>query len=116
MKKRPPKPPVMTAPVAYTGLIGGIRELVERARHTTAHTVNSLMTATYWEVGRRIVEYEQGGNKRAAYGDELLKRLAVDLTARCGRGFSYTNLNKYRQFYAAYPVEKIQATLSPKSV
>jgi hypothetical protein len=36
MKKRPPKPPVMTAPVAYTGLIGGIRELVERARHTTA--------------------------------------------------------------------------------
>jgi hypothetical protein len=48
---------------------------------------NALMTATYWEVGRRIVEFEQGGEKRAGYGEELLARLADDLTARFGRGF-----------------------------
>lgn len=46
------------------------------------------MTASYWEVGRGIVECEQGGNERAEYGEELLARLASDLTARFGRGFS----------------------------
>ncbi len=109
------KPPAKTpaAPAdAYPGLIGGIGTLLETARHASARAVNSLMTATYWEVGRRIVEFEQGGKKRAGYGEELLKRLAVDLTARFGRGFSYTNLKKYRQFALAYPVEKIGPTLS----
>lgn len=112
MKKRSTKKHAATAPVAYTGLIGGIGELVETARHTTARAVNSLMTATYWEVGRRIVEFEQGGKQRAAYGEELLKRLAVDLTKRVGTGFSYTNLKKYRQFALAYPIEKIGPTVS----
>ena len=101
------KPPAKTpaAPAdAYPGLIGGIGTLLETARHASARAVNSLMTATYWEVGRRIVEFEQGGKKRAGYGEELLKRLAVDLTARFGRVFSYTNLKKYRQFALAYPV------------
>lgn len=116
MKKRSTKKSVKAAPIAYTGLVGGIGELLESARHATARAVNSLMTATYWEVGRRIVEFEQGGKKRAGYGEELLKRLAMDLTKRVGRGFSYTNLNKYRQFYAAYPVEKIRAALAPKLV
>jgi hypothetical protein len=50
------------------------------------------MTATYWEIGRRILEFEQGGKKRAAYGEELLDKLATDLTARFGRGFSVTTL------------------------
>jgi hypothetical protein len=53
---------------AYTGLISGIGELLESARHATARVVNSFMTATYWEIGRRIVEFEQGGKKRAGYG------------------------------------------------
>ncbi len=45
----------------YRGLVGGIEALLEQARRTSARTVNAIMTATYWEVGRRIVEYEQGG-------------------------------------------------------
>jgi hypothetical protein len=66
----------------YGGLIGGIAELLEASRRIAARTVNALMTATYWEIGRRIVEFEQRGKKRAEYGKELLQRLAQDLTAR----------------------------------
>jgi predicted nuclease of restriction endonuclease-like (RecB) superfamily len=99
----------------YAGLIGGIGELLETARRASARSVNAVMTATYWEIGRRMVEFEQGGKKRAGYGEQLLKRLAEDLTERFGKGFSYTNLNKYRQFYFAYPAEKVRAALSRKS-
>jgi predicted nuclease of restriction endonuclease-like (RecB) superfamily len=112
------KKPVKTtkAPAdAYPRLIGGIGELVETARHAAVRTVNSLMTATYWEVGRRIVEFEQGGKKRAGYGEELLKRLAVDLTARFGRGFSRPNLQRFRDFFLRHPTEMICSTLSSKS-
>ena len=49
----------------YGGLIGGIAELLEASRRIAARTVNALMTATYWEIGRRIVEFEQRGKKRA---------------------------------------------------
>lgn len=70
------------------------------------------MTATYWEIGRRIVEFEQSGRRRAEYGDELLVRLAVDLSARFGRGFSRFNLGRFRQFYRAFPVKRIRATAS----
>ncbi len=62
------------------------------------------MTATYWEIGRRIVEYEQGGMQCAEYGEGLLKRLAADLTARFGRGFSKRNLEQMRLFYASFPI------------
>jgi hypothetical protein len=100
----------------YRGLIGGIAELLETARHSAARTGNAFMTATYWEIGRRIVEFEQGGEKRAEYGEALLARLADDLTARFGRGFSRQNLQRFRQFYLSQPVEKICSTLSSKSV
>ena len=53
----------------YAGLHGDIVALLEAARHAAARSVNALMTATYWEIGRRIVEFEQGGQERAAYGD-----------------------------------------------
>ena len=71
----------------YGGLLTGISELLDQARRMSARTVNNVLTATYWEIGRRIVEYEQGGKARAEYGGELLKRLAADLTRRFGRGF-----------------------------
>jgi len=66
--------------------------------------VNSVMTATYWEFGRRIVEFEQGGEKRAGYGQELVARLAEDLTARFGRGYSLSNLKSARTFYLLWPI------------
>jgi hypothetical protein len=100
---------------SYSSLLDGIRELLESARRASARTVNAFMTATYWEIGRRIVEFEQGGARRAGYGEEVLKRLADDLTARLGRGFSRFNLGRFRQFYLAAPADKIRATLSLKS-
>ncbi len=99
----------------YRGLVDGIKELLENARCTSARTVNAIMTATYWEIGRRIVEYEQGGKVRAEYGEALLETLAHDLTERFGRGFSYPNLNKFRQFYLAFPQSEILSTLSIES-
>src|SRR6266436_1194701 len=98
----------------YGGLIGGIAELLEAARRTAARTLTALMTAAYWEIGRRIVEFEQGGEKRAEYGEGLLARLADDLTARFGRGFSRQNLQRFRLFYLSQPAEKICSTLSSK--
>ena len=93
------KPASKAKPVAYPSLVTGIGALLEESRRAVVRAANCFMTATYWEVGRRLVEFEQGGKKRAEYGDELLERLSRDLTARHGRGFSYTNLNKYRQFF-----------------
>ena len=100
---------------AYSDLLGGVSELLESARRASARAVNTLMTATYWEVGRRIVEFEQAGKARAEYGEEVLQRLANDLTARFGRGFSRFNLGRFRQFYLAAPADQIRATLSLKS-
>ena len=62
------------------------------------------MTSTYWEVGRRIVDQEQHGQKRAEYGKALLHRLALDLTSRFGRGFSERNLLTMREFYLAWAI------------
>ncbi|MDD2713152.1 MAG: PDDEXK nuclease domain-containing protein [Simplicispira sp.] len=99
----------------YAAVHGDIVALLETARHAAARSVNALMTASYWEIGRRIVEYEQGGQERAEYGSALLKRLSVDLTARFGRGFGIYNLQQMRLFYQAWPADRICWTLSNKS-
>jgi len=115
---KPVKKIKSASPIAtgdYAGLVGGVSELLEAARRGSARTVNAFMTATYWEVGRRIVVFEQGGEKRAEYGEELLDRLATDLNSRFGRGFSRRNLQSMRQFYSFIPAEQIWQTLSAKS-
>lgn len=86
--------------------------LLDEARRAVARSVNALMTATYWEIGRRIVEFEQGGQERAAYGEALIERLAHDLSARFGRGFSRRNIEQMRLFYLARPIAQ---TLSAQS-
>jgi predicted nuclease of restriction endonuclease-like (RecB) superfamily len=96
----------------YDEVLSGVVELLEQARHAAARAVNAIMTAIYWEIGRRIVEFEQGGEARAGYGEALLKRLAEDLTARLGRGFSERNLEQMRLFYSFWPISQ---TLSAKS-
>lgn len=88
----------------YSRLVSGISGLLDQARRATVRTLNSFLTATYWEIGRRIVEYEQGGKERAKYGEELLQRLGCDLTARFGRGFSDRNLLKMRAFYLGWEI------------
>ena len=99
----------------YPALVKDLSGLLEAARRSYARAVNAIMTATYWEIGRRIVEFEQGGEKRAEYGAGLLETLAADLTRRFGRGFSTDNLESMRRFYRAFPPAKISETLSRKS-
>jgi predicted nuclease of restriction endonuclease-like (RecB) superfamily len=89
---------------AYVAVRGSIVELVSSARVAAARSVNALMTASYWEIGRKIVEAEQKGRKRAGYGEQLIKQLAEDLTAQFGRGFSAQNLWQMRQFYEYWPI------------
>ena len=100
---------------SYDPLLKGIAGLLSDARRKTARSVNAILTATYWEIGCRIVEFQQEGRERAAYGEALLSRLSADLSARFGRGFSPRNLRQMRLFYLAHPPEKIRQTLSAKS-
>lgn len=97
------KPTKSTGPLGYAELLTSLSGLLETARRASARAVNAVMTATYWEFGRRIVQFEQGGKKRAAYGAELLPKLSQDLTAQFGRGFGVDNLELFRAFYLAYP-------------
>ncbi|MCF6291459.1 MAG: PDDEXK nuclease domain-containing protein, partial [Desulfobacterales bacterium] len=98
----------------YDIVLGDISDVIAAARRSAARSVNSIMTAAYWLIGRRIVEYEQEGKKRAQYGEELLKRLSADLGKCYGRGFGVDNLQRFRAFYLIYPSERIYATLSRK--
>ncbi|PQO44295.1 YhcG family protein [Blastopirellula marina] len=88
----------------YSDVLSDMVDLLDSARRFSARTVNSIMTATYWEIGRRIVELEQGGEKRAEYGEVVVKQLATDLTKRFGRGFSWRNLYQMRSFFEAHPI------------
>jgi predicted nuclease of restriction endonuclease-like (RecB) superfamily len=86
----------------YDAVLADVVMLVEAARHASARAVNALLTATYWGIGRRIVEQEQHGSKRAGYGEELIVRLSGDLQSRFGRGFGRANLFQMRAFFLAY--------------
>ena len=99
----------------YEGLRDDILDLLVAARRQAARRVNALMTATYWEIGRRIVDVELGGAERAGYGDVLVERLADDLGGRFGRGFSRSNLFQMRAFYVAWPADRIVQTVSGRS-
>jgi len=87
----------------YRELLTGVVSLIEQARLAAVRSVNVVLTSTYWLVGQRIVEHEQSGSERAAYGQTLLRRLAQDLTAELGRGFSERNLEQMRLFYVGWP-------------
>ncbi|MCI0490180.1 MAG: DUF1016 N-terminal domain-containing protein [Blastocatellia bacterium] len=90
----------------YDDILVGVVDLLESARRLAARAVNSIMTATYWEIGRRIVEFEQGGKERADYGGRLLERLSQDLSSRFGRGFSIRNLRSFRAFYLGWTIRQ----------
>jgi len=83
----------------YGKIRSQIVALLQAARAASARSVNALMTASYWDIGRRIVEFEQGGAERAEYGEALIKQLAEDLTRQFGRGFGAVNLSQMRRFY-----------------
>jgi predicted nuclease of restriction endonuclease-like (RecB) superfamily len=79
-----------------------IRELIVGARSTVARGVDLVQVHTNFEIGRRIVEQEQQGEDRAAYGQEILKALASRLTGEFGNGFSRSNLEYMRRFFLLY--------------
>ena len=114
MAKKPRKSPTEVAPAGYDVLLGDVARVIEEARYATARSVNAVMTATYWLVGRRVIEEEQQGSARARYGETLIDRLATDLTSRFGRGFGRRNLFQMRAFYVAY--REIVQTLPAQSV
>jgi hypothetical protein len=95
-------------------LLAGVSELLEAACHTVARSVNTILTTTDWEIGRRLVEFEQGSADRAAYGATLLKHPSQDLSVRFGRDFSEENLRLMRLFYLRYR-ERISQKVFGKS-
>src|SRR5262245_7996690 len=104
---RPKKPIANMVPAGgpgYAGFLAGVALLLDLGRRTASQAVNAVLAATYWEVGRRIVEFDQGGEARAEYGEGLLARLATDLTARHGRGFSERNLRQMRAFFLGWEI------------
>lgn len=106
----------ISAKAAGRDLANRVIALVEEARRKVAGAVNIALVHTYYEVGRMIVEEEQGGRKRAAYGKELLKDLSRRLTERFGKGWSETNLRQMRALFLAYsPSSRIQQKPSAES-
>lgn len=83
-------------------LVDEIETTVSNAKKELAEKVNSVITQTYWTIGKYIVEFEQDGNVKAAYGSKLLTTLSHQLTLRLGRGYSRPNLNNMRKFYLCY--------------
>ena len=79
-----------------------IKQILQDARQSTYRSVNFVMVSAYWEMGKRIVEYEQLGRKRAGYGESLLTELSKKLTADFGKGFALPSLRNYRQFYLTF--------------
>jgi len=114
MNKRPVNT-VTREPGNYEAIRAEIVNLLNAARAASARTVNSLMTASYWEIGRRIVRFEQRGETRAGYGEQLIEQLAADLSQQFGRGFGRANLRQMRAFYLAWPEQKIHQTMSGES-
>lgn len=86
----------------YTVWSGGIAALLEEARRQSARSINAILTATYWEIGRRIVVFSQEGGDRAGYGEKILDHLSADLTERFGKGFGRSNLFQMKAFYLAF--------------
>jgi hypothetical protein len=97
---------VPNVPENYDAVRSEITELLQAARRVAARNINSLMTATYWEIGRRIVQYEQKGEARADYGQQLVEQLANDLSRQFRRGFRRANLCKCARSIASGPSER----------
>ena len=93
----------ITSNVMMEKLISDIESIVSAAKEKIAGSVNSVMTETYWTIGKYIVEFEQDGQAKSAYGSGLLTALSKELMLRLGKGYSRPNLNNMRKFYLRYP-------------
>ncbi len=89
---------------SYQSLVAQIGHLLEAGRAKAGKVINTILVQTYWEVGRYIVEFEQGGEAKSEYGSKLLDHLSKDLSGIYGKGFSRSNLFQIRQFYVRFPI------------
>ncbi len=90
--------------ISNNQLFDSIKEIVQKSRERIFRTINKTLLETYWQIGRIIVEEEQQGKSKAAYGKETLKNLANQLTFEFGKGFDESNLRNMRAFYRAFPI------------
>ena len=104
--------PAKTKSDGLAPLIAEVRNLIQSARRGVASVVDTFQVMTNFEIGRRIIEHEQKGAKRAGYGQEMLKTLSVRLTEEFGRGFSKSNLAAMRSFYLVW-AERVQIVQKP---
>ena len=94
-------------------LLGNLGELIREARQKVLRVVDTVQVQTCWQIGRHIVEFEQEGARRAAYGKRLLSTLAQRLTAQYGKGFDERNLRYMRDFYQTFPIwDAVRSELS----
>ena len=96
-------------------LIAEVRHLILSARRGVASVIDTFQVMTNFEIGRRIVEHEQKGEKRAAYGTELLKELSASLTEEFGQGFSERNLEYMRKFYLLWQNWAVEISQTPSA-
>jgi hypothetical protein len=99
-----------------TVLWSDVRDLILEARRTVVRGVNAALVWTNFEIGRRIVEYEQKGKSRAEYAEETLKSLSQKLTAEFGKGYSVDNLQRMRAFYIMYQKYATVSRISEKQI
>lgn len=89
---------------AMDNLYRSVRKVIEQARGFVSVAANTALVRQNWEIGRLIVEHEQGGNRKADYGKAQIAELATRLTVEYGNGYAATNLRYMRQFYLAFPI------------
>lgn len=93
----------MNSPEPTSSLLDSLRGLIRNARSRALRAVDTIQVQTYWQIGRHIVEFEQGGQARADYGKRLLSNLADVLTGEFGKGFDERNLRNMRAFFQSFP-------------
>jgi predicted nuclease of restriction endonuclease-like (RecB) superfamily len=93
----------MASELPATRLLEDVRAILQQARGQVYAAANAAMVQAYWQIGRRIVEEEQGGATRAEYGTQLIRNLSRDLGDEFGKGLSIANLKNFRQFYLTFP-------------
>jgi len=106
----------MTNKPSNTKLFSQIVDLLQSARNKVVRTVNQTMVLTYFEIGKMLVEEEQGGKERAEYGKQILKELSNVLTKEFGKGFSVDNLENMRRFYLVYEKSETLSRISENAI
>ena len=88
----------------FKNLVQELKQIIQQARDNVVQAVNIEMLRTYFEIGRKIIEEEQKGHKRAAYGENLIEHISYELIKEFGKGFDASNLRRMRIFYATYMI------------